>query len=227
MAQTLRLLGKPVLVSHETDTPIEANPKGFLDIQEIRDQGLTPEIRRKYSGQLGHSAYKILLKPFSNEESDHWHWLRETSPILFLTYRHPLEQILSHHAIFRKEKSGTKEFFIHITQSLKNWETTFRQFSSAIQKKCPELCSNIHLMNYRDAIEDTQMFVNKVAAVSGLKPTPSQFKAAYDNVDMSLYRFNYSHIKSQYKSWYAKFPCSDIYEHLKEDPKAIWEYEVE
>lgn len=222
LAQTLRLLGKPVLGNHETNTPLDANPKGFLDIREIRDKGLSPEIRKAYAGQLENHAYKILISPFLDESNGHWAWMKEVKPVLLLTFRNPLEQVLSDNAIFQKKKAGTTAFFMQVTNGLKHWEKFLRTFSSTIKKKCPELCLNTHLVDYREHIEDPRKYVRRIAAVSGLTPNRDHFRAAYDNIDPCLYRFKYQQIESEYKQWYSKFNCSAFYEQLKKNPQAIW-----
>lgn len=227
IAQTLKLLGKPVLGNFETNHPQTVNPKGFWALPELRDNGLTQQIRERYAEQLKDHAYKILQPNFLKSEKGHWGWVRQHKPLIFKTFRHPLEQVLSDTINFRKKQPGTSEYFIQVTYLLIVWEVQMRHFSTVIQQECPELCERTAIVGYHEHLQDPTAFVEKIRRHAGLNPSPEQVKTAIDNIDGSLYRFQYANFDEEHKRWYSQLPCSQIYEHLLQDPQALWQYTMD
>jgi len=222
LAQTLRHLGAPVLGEFRTDCDEELNPRGFWDIPEIRNNGLTREKRAEYSGRLPGAVVKILLGATLNDDAEQWRWFDEVAPRIFITYRHPLEETLSSTTAFTRKKAGTQDHFIEVTQRLRGWARPLGRLIETIRLQHPTLIDRSCFVGYHEHLDDPVGFVAKLARHARLSPTPPQIEAAIANIDTSLYRFRLDELPVEYRRWYEPMPARNLFDALRNDPDSAW-----
>ena len=229
LAQTLRLLGQPILGEAESDCKPEANPRGYYDIPDLRNEGWTEANREEYGDQWNGKVVKVLVNPLLKDTADdQWELIHNTNPYIFITYRHPLEQVLSHQDVFlKKQKAGSRKHFIQVTRKLRNWSSNILGLVHKIRTEFPNLVERTTFVGYYEHLEQPKNFCQKLAAHMGLSPTEAQRNAALDNIDDSLYRFRYSDIDEKFKQWYHKFPAQSLYNQLRQNPAGIWDLDAE
>ncbi|MCJ2187060.1 hypothetical protein [Novosphingobium beihaiensis] len=223
LAQTLRLLGKPVLGGFNSNCRQALNPLGFWDIPEIRDHGLTFERREKYREELADAVVKVLWFSTFEGGGEQWAWFSEVRPAIFITYRHPLEQALSANAAFSREQAGTQEHFLAITHSLRNWTFGLGKVVRFVRENHPELIQRIRFVGYHEHLEDPVAFVDKVARHAGLTPDAACLRRAMENIDKTLYRFRINEVPAEYLRWYQPMPARRYFEILRTAPASLWE----
>ncbi|MEJ2411058.1 MAG: hypothetical protein P8Y48_17590 [Novosphingobium sp.] len=225
LAQTLRILGKPVLGRFDSNCRQALNPRGFWDIPEIRDHGLTVERRVKYREELADAVVKILLFSTFEGGGEQWAWFSEERPAVFITYRHPLEQALSANAAFRRKQAGTQEHFVAITRSLRNWTFAIGKIVRFVRENHPDLIPQIRFVGHHEHLEDPVAFVEKLARHAGLNPDAACLRRAVENIDDTLYRFRLNEVPAEYQRWYQAMPARRYFEILRTAPDTLWDME--
>jgi hypothetical protein len=174
---------------------------------------------------LTDSVVKVLLLSTFEDEGEQWAWFSEVLPTMFITYRHPLEQVLSGNAAFRHKQAGTQEHFVGITRALRNW--TFRIGKSVrfIRENHPEWIPQIRFVGYHEHLEDPVAFVEKLAPHAGLSPDAACLRQAVENIDDTLYRFRINEVPAEYLRWYQAMSACRYFEVLRTAPDSLWEME--
>lgn len=223
LAQTLRLLGKPVLGEAESNSPVWANPRGYYDIPEIRDRGFVLDNLEKYASRLDGHAIKVLIRSTLIDNASQWEWIARICPRIFVTYRNPLEQVLSSNAVFKQKTEGTVEHFVEVTQGLLDWTRQIGSLISLVNTHYPQLRSNIQFIGYHEHLDNRCRYVSKIAQHAGLDPTDAQRHEAVSNIEDSLYRFRMERFHEKYIQWYRKTPAKKYFECLVNDSQKAWE----
>ena len=225
LMQTLRILGKPVLGNFAVKSDLELNPRGYFELAELRDCGLTPKLREEYLDELDKAAVKILVRSTFADGAEQWAWFARTQPQIFITYRHPLEQILSGHAAFGRGPAGEREMFMRITRGLRAWTADIGRVVLLVRNRYPTLIPRIAFIGYHEHLDAPAAFVERVARHAGLKPDETAYRRALNNIDGSLYRFRFEEFPKEYRRWYSAMPARRFFERLRKDPVAPWELE--
>lgn len=210
LAQTIRLLGGGILGEPMTDCPEAANPRGYYDIPDIRNQGWT-EKNIAICGEAWAGKTVKIMYPSLFECAEQWDWIRRHQPQIFVTYRHPLEQALSRREVFRAKKNTEKNIFILVTAFLRSWSYELNRCIDMLKAEYKDHLNRVLFIDYQSHLSDPRRFCLCVAKHLRLEPDEIKIQAAVNNIDPKLYRFRFDEVAPKYTEWFDALPASALY----------------
>lgn len=221
--QTLRLLGAEVIGDAERhDLPPTANPKGYFENRDLLWHGLHAPALAERPDLIRGRAVKLALRQLVKRRSEEeWGALAQQDVVLLLPIRAPAELLLSREVLLRrKDGPAARSRLFH--SSARNYliDVGFladRVCSPDFTRPAP-IC-----IDYRQAMDDPAGYVDGIARVARLSPTPSQVAGAMANIDHSLYRFRLDDGNAVRQVAKGVRPLEAAYDILRSHDPCKWE----
>lgn len=223
LMQTLKLLNVAVIGQFErNDLPQHANPKGYFEDMHILSKGITEEtIEKIEQSESEIVAFKIALAVMVEDKRvSHWQYLKEKQATILVPIRPPLESAVSN-LVFNRNNNDLVHFR-RITSFLRNYCLQYKSLSDILLSTVPQLLSNCFMINYHQALNNPQKYMQSIIDVVGLTVSESKFNDALKNIDSKLYRYNQSLLEEYVKNWNRIIGADRIYNILSTQKKP-WE----